>query len=282
MNVNKKILNILLVLVMFFTFSAVVFAEDEEILLTTTNEEEQTEIDEKEEIEQNNDNYTNPNTNYKIIIQDDAQLLTDDEEAKLKDQMIKLTDYGNIAFVSVESNYTSESAYAREFYHNHFGTASGTLFLIDMDNRQIYIFSDGANYNVITSQKAYIITDNIYTYATNKDYYKCASEAFNQILTLLEGGKIAEPMRHICNFILAITISFLVCFMIVRRVSKIKEASDSEILKNCNVRFDIGEITGIKTGEHRVYNPHTDSSSSGGGGGGGGGGSSGGGGGHGF
>ena len=49
-----------------------------------------------------------------------------------------------------------------------------------------------------------------------------------------------------------------------------------------NIRFDIGEITGTVIGEHRVYNPHTDSSSGGGGGGGGGGGSSGGGGGHSF
>ena len=286
---NKKIFNILLVLIMFFTVSTVVFAEDEEMILTTTGEEEQTEIEESNEFEQTeeskqtDDYYTNQGNGYELIIQDDADLLTDDEEAKLKDQMTKLTNYGNIAFVTLEVNHTSESEYSREFYHNHFGTSSGTMFLIDIDNRQLYIFSDGSNYKVITRQKAYLITDNVYTYAANEEYYKCASEAFYEILTLLEGGKIAEPMRHICNFILAITVSFLLCFMIVRSVSKIKEAKDSEIINNCSVRFEIGEITGIKIGEHRVYNPRTDSSSGGGsGGGGGGGGSSGGGGGHGF
>ena len=151
-----------------------------------------------------------------------------------------------------------------------------------MDNRQIYIFSDGSNYNIVTIDKANIITDNVYRYASNGNYYECASEAYKQILTILGGNKIAEPMRYISNGLIAITAAAFINFFIVMRKSKLRRSDDKEILKECKVNFQIGEITGHKTGTKRVYSPPSDSGGSSGGGGGGGGGSSGGGGGHGF
>lgn len=230
-----------------------------------------------------NTEYTNEQTNYKLIIEDDANLITGDVEG-LKEDMIPLTEYGNIAFKSINENSTSTRNYASSYYHSKFGADSGTLFLIDMDNREIYIFSDGNNHRTITNGKANIITDNIYRYASREEYYECAKRAFNQIYTLLEGGKIAEPMRYISNILISITTAFLISFIFVLINTKIKKASAREILKNCNISFKVDNITGIKTGTHRVYSPVSDSSSSsgGGGGGGGGGGSSGGGGGHSF
>ena len=280
---NKKIFNLLIVIILFFSFSTVVIAEEDEVLLTSDNEEQEkdTPVEDVTNKQEKDNTYFNETTNYKLLIKDDANLLTKDEEEKIKDQMVGLTEYGNIILITLSKNSTSTESYASSYYHQNYGTESGTLMLIDMYHRYIYIFSDGANYRTITSSKAYSITDNIYNYATNENYYECVHEAFREIKVLLEGGKIAEPMRHISNFVLAITSAFLICFLIVHKVSKIKEASCKEILSNCNIRFEIGEITAEKVGEHRVYNPHTDSSSSGGGGGGGGG-SSGGGGGHSF
>ena len=288
---NKKLFNILLILTLFFTFSVSVLAEEDEELLTTFTEEQPEEtisddiaekLDEEEKEQHENSEYVNEETKYKAVIKDEANLLTDDEEVKLKDQMTGLTEYGNIILITLSENSMSTESYAERYYHSNYGTVSGTIFVIDMDNRRIYMFSDGANYRTITSEKAYIITDNVYNYASREKYYECVHEAFREVQVLLEGGKIAEPMRHISNFVLALTCGFFVCFLIVHKVSKIKEASAKEILNNCGIKFDIGEITGEKVGEHRVYNPHTDSSSGGGGGGGGGGGSSGGGGGHSF
>lgn len=287
---NKKLFNILLILALFFTFSTAVLAEEDEVLLTTDTEEQPSEIvlddtveklDEEEKEQQKNGVYVNEVTKYKAVIKDEADLFTADEEAKLNDQMTGLTEYGHIILITLSENSTSTENFAENYYHSNYGAESGTILVIDMDNRKIYIFSDGANYRTITSAKAYTITDNVYNYASRENYYECAHEAFREVQVLLEGGKIAEPMRHISNFVLAITCGFFVCFLIVHKVSKIKEASAKEILGNCGIKFGIGEITAEKVGEHRVYNPHTDSSS-GGGGGGGGGGSSGGGGGHSF
>lgn len=231
------------------------------------------------------DDYENSYTNYKVVVEDDANLLTNSEINKLKDEMTKLTEYGNIVFKSINYNNTSTENYARNYYHENFGASSGTLFLIDMHNRIIYIFSDGENYKTITDNKADIITDNIYKLATNGDYYKCASKAFLQIDALLRGKKIAEPMKYISNGIISFIIAFLINFIIVIITSRIRKASNDEILSNCNIKFDAKNITARKTGTRREYSPRdTDSGggSFGGGSSGGGGGSSGGGGGHSF
>lgn len=228
------------------------------------------------------DEYKNSTTNYSVIIEDDAQLLSSEEISKLKEEMIPLTEYGNIAFKTISENYSSTSYYASSYYHEKFGTASGTLFLIDMDNRMIYIFSDGANYKVVTTDKANIITDNVYKYASSGDYYECARVAFEQINTILDGGKIAEPMRYISNILISLTLAFFINFIIVLVNTNVKKAKDKEIIANCSVNFNIGEIHATKTGTHREYSPRSSSSSGGGSSGGGGGGSSGGGGGHSF
>ena len=224
---------------------------------------------------------------YKLVIEDDASLLSDEEINKLTDEMYSLTEYGNIAFKSISNNYTSTDSYARNYYHELFSNQSGTLFLIDMYRRNIYIFSDGDNYRIINNDKAYIITDNIYRYASSEEYYECASEAFKEIGILLNGGKILEPMRYISNAVISITIAAFVTFIIAIINSRVKKAKDSDVLSFSKSSFSNSDFYARKTGTHMVYSPVSDSSSSSGGGGGssgggGGGGSSGGGGGHGF
>lgn len=209
----------------------------------------------------NTEEYINSETNYKAIIEDDANLLNDQEEQKLLEEIIPLTEYGNIALKTTNQNNSSTAFYSRDYYHDTFGYESGTLLLIDMNNRYIYIFSDGKNYDIVTRSKSYIITDNVYKYASNAEYYKCASEAFKQIGTLLSGGKISEPMRYISNIMLSFIISFFACFLIVLSRTKIKKAKKAEILSKCHVKFDIDNVKVVKTGQHKVYSPVSSSSS---------------------
>ena len=225
-------------------------------------------------------NYKNEETNYTAIIEDNANLLTAEERAKLFEEMKPLTKYGHTAFVSTDNNTSSVETFADSYYHSHYGTESGSIFMIDMSNRKIYIFSDGENYKHITSSKAYSITDNTYRYATNEDYYGCASLAFKQINTILDGGKIAEPMRYTSNIFIALTLALFFSFVYILGKSKMAKATDRTIVEGCTIDFKIGDTSAIKTGQHAVYSPP--SSSGGGSGGGGGGGSSGGGGGHSF
>ena len=219
-----------------------------------------------------------------IIIEDEATLFTPYQEEKLKETMKPITKYGTVILKTININYTTTEQYAEDYFYSKFKDGdSAIVFLIDMHKRKIYIYSDGTIHKYITNTKATIITDNIYKYASRKEYYQCATKAFEQIETILNGGKIAEPMRHISNGVIAIVLAFFVNFFIVLSVSKIKKASPSEILKNCDVAFEADNVSGVKTGTHSVYSPRSSSSGGGGhSGGGGGGGHSGGGGGHSF
>ena len=223
---------------------------------------------------------TNDTNDYKYHVNNPGSFLYPDINAEKFEEIKPLTKYGHTAFITTANNTSSVEYFADSYYHSHFGTQSGTIFIIDMSNREIYIFSDGANYRTVTKSKAYSITDNTYRDATNKEYYRCASRTFKQINTILDGGKIAEPMRYTSNIFIAITLAFFFSFLYILGKSRIKKASDSAIVKNCDIDFKIGETSAIKTGQHRVYSPQSSGGSGGGGGGGGGG--SGGGGGHSF
>ncbi len=232
---------------------------------------------------------------FRAEIEDDADLLTDEEEQLLMHDMLPLTAYGHIAFASISENPTTTSSYAAQFYYGRYGNESGTVLLIDMDNREIYLVSAGHNYNIIDKGKAYSITDNSYRYASKGEYYQCAKSIFEQCLTVLEGGRIAEPMKHISNALLSILIALLISFLIVSSAAKKREATLKDLIRSSQAFFSMSEVTPVFLRETKTYDPITsDSGSSGGGfsggggggfsggGGGGGGGFSGGGGGHSF
>ncbi len=230
--------------------------------------------------------YTNPDTGHSVIIYDEADLLTAEEEKSLVEVMMPLTEYGCIGFASVNENNTSVQYKAEEISHNSFGRMpSQTLFFIDMDHREIFIYSDGSNYKTITTAKANIITDNIYTYASAGNYYRCASEAYAQMGQILSGGRIAAPLRYVTSALLAILIAMLICFFIINANSKLRKPALDDILGPAEKNLSLGAVSVVPKGVTKKYSPISSSSgggSSGGGshGGGGGGGHSGGGGGH--
>ena len=228
--------------------------------------------------------YTNSETGYSVIIEDDASLLSNDEKIQLAETMKDITPYGDVAFKSIDYNSYSTETYIERYYNSIFGTGSGTVFLIDMDNRNIWIYSDGSIYSTITTAYANVITDNVYAYASDKDYFTCANKAFIQEAALLQGRRISQPMKYISNALLAIAIAILINYFIVRQTSRVRKASDNEIVNGvfANNAFNNVSVNFIR--QTRTYSPRSSSSSgsSGGHSGGGGGGHSGGGGGHSF
>lgn len=173
--------------------------------------------------------YFNEDTGYRVVIEDDADLLTDEEEEELAELMEGITDYGSAALKTIDYNSQSTESYIRNYYSDIFGQASGTVFLIDMDNRNIWIHSNGGNYRIITSSYADTITDNVYKYATNKDYYGCCYEAFTEMLTLLRGNRIAQPMKYISNMFFALILGLLITYFVVRAMSISPKPNEKEL-----------------------------------------------------
>ena len=206
---------------------------------------------------------------YKVLLEDDASLFSLGEKEQLKPLMEDLTQYGNIIVKTINKNpYSSTEKFAKNYYYEKFGNDSGSIFLIDMHKRVVYIYSAGNNYKVITSAKAETITDNIYRFATKKQYYKCANEALTEMKTLLDGGKIAEPMKNISNVVISLMIALFANFCIFKFVTKPKKASSGELLNTCEKFLEHTTPEVEQTGEHRVYSPVNSGGSSGGGGGG--------------
>ena len=226
--------------------------------------------------------FQNEETGYQVIIEDDADLLTLEEEDYLISIMKEITDYGNVALKTISDNYTTTEQFIKDYYWDQFGSVSGTVFLIDMDERNIWIHSNGAVYETVTKSYANTITDNIYTYATKGEYYTCCYNAFKQELALLQGQKIAQPMKYLSNAFFAIVLALLVNYFLVKIFSSTKKPSDSELMKGLFVNQSLTEFDADFTHTTREYSPQSSDSSGGSSGGSGGGSSGGGGGGHSF
>ncbi len=227
---------------------------------------------------------------YPLYIDDEADLLTASEESQLSAVMSPLTAYGAAAFVSTRRAGNTDLL-AESYFDSRISPStaySGAVFMIDMANREIYIFTRGAIEKAVGRAGAYAITDNIYRYASAGNYYQCAASAFEQVLTLTEGGRVFSPMRIICNLLLALSIGLIAAYLLVRRASVQRTAARPSDTLNAraDVRMSLQNQRLIKSTKHR-----RESSSGGrigggggfsGGGGGGGHGGGGSGGGHGF
>lgn len=235
--------------------------------------------------------YTNPNTGYYVAIEDDANLLSADEKAMLAIDMTPITEYCSVIFYSTNYNsYGTTKTLAVEKTYEYFGNNGvSTSFIIDMDERNIWIYSRGGIQKIITTSYADTVTDNVYRYASNADYYSCASEAYKQMYKVLDGQRIAMPMKYASMGLLALILGFFFCFIIVLISIGSRKASVKEIIENTNHKVIIDNPTTILINTTKKYSPQSSGSGGGGGfgggghgGGGGGGHGGGGGGGHGF
>ena len=139
--------------------------------------------------------YTNSETGYKVVLIDDANLLTFIEENNLTEDMKPLTKYGNIAFWTTTEKSYNEIEQARLKRKELFNFDSGCIFVINMEIRKLTIQSYGNINQSVTDSLARSITNNVSSYATSKNYYTCAKTAFEQINTVCEKKHISEPLK---------------------------------------------------------------------------------------
>ena len=176
---------------------------------------------------------------YKVIIKDYANVLTKSQEAQLTETMQETARYCNVFCETSDFIFGSSADYAESAYKRELDTRDGVMFLIDMRNRQIYIYSYGEPYRIITKTNAYTITDNVYEYASEEKYFECANEAFRQINTLLAGEEISRPMKHISNILLAIIFSILLNYLLLKKTSKVHDMGSKNLLIGTKVSYNM-------------------------------------------
>ena len=193
--------------------------------------------------------FVNDETGYTVYLLDEADLLSEAEEEALVTRMREVTAYGGAAFVSARSG--SAEGYYRRFFDN----TSGTLLMINMGTRTIELFSDGQVYGTITSAKALSITDNVYSYASAGDYFACADEAFAQVVTLLAGGRIAEPMKYLSNAFLALILAAILNYLIVRALAARYKPDNRELINAMDISYEQKDASVSRQGSQRKYSP---------------------------
>ncbi len=152
-----------------------------------------------------------------IAITDDASLLSQEEIQKIDSYLQTLNPETNYVVATSDSD---DYGFDADSKLEHYYTAAfsnyddGVAFLIDMENREIYISGYGKYEKSISNADALDITDNIYRYASNRDYYTCIIKAFEQADVLTNKGFILRPMRVIVALLLSIVIGFLITFFI--------------------------------------------------------------------
>ena len=139
---------------------------------------------------------------------DDADLLTESEEEHLREHAARFERYDlSVVYVTTnDTQYKSSMVYADEFYDdNHFRT-DGVLFLLDMDNREIYISTAGRCIDWLSDEALDEILDSNYHYASEGDYYSCLENIGWQTCEIVEtevnpifrshraGGAVAGPI----------------------------------------------------------------------------------------
>lgn len=228
---------------------------------------------------------TNKESGYRLIIDDQAGYFTENEMTSLRKLMNEIAEYCNVALLTTtDHSFYRTADFAEDYFDTAFGArADGTIFVIDRDLGEIFLYTNGSVRNTITDSHAYSITDNTYIYATsskNYDYYTCSYKTFEQVLSLMQGRRIAQPMKYICSALLAIIAAMLINYFIVMFQSRSRKAQLRDILAGtyANVRVNNPGVEFVR--QTKVYDPPSSGGSGGSHSGGGGGHSGGGGGGH--
>lgn len=175
-------------------------------------------------------------------IYDYANLITDEEETELYNKVQEFINKYNMdmVIVTINSNPKSSSmAYADDFYdYNNFGKGankSGLLFLIDMQNRKMWISTTGDAIKIYTDSRINTILDYTYDEISNKDYNGCAEQFIDKASYfankgLTGGSKVVTVPKMICNSLIfaGIATIVLICIGLAthRKPRKKKEASN--------------------------------------------------------
>lgn len=111
------------------------------------------------------------------LVYDHADLLTVQEEEYLENLAAEQGSQWNMNFLMVtidDAEGKSSKEFADDFYDARFSEGSeedGVLYLIDMDNLEIYLSTSGEAIRYLTDERIEWILDEAYEYGAEEDYY---------------------------------------------------------------------------------------------------------------
>ncbi len=124
------------------------------------------------------------------IIKDEADLLTESEEKSLENELLPLCEYYTPVFWTTDAkDPRSTHTKTKELVRKIADSQECIVFTIDMYTRRIAIYSTTSPHEILTSEEADRIMEDVYLFASGREYYQCAEQAFEEILQLFEKTK---------------------------------------------------------------------------------------------
>lgn len=157
----------------------------------------------------------NETTGYIALVDDTAGLLDRADHNDIIETMMNITEYCNVGLYTYDGGSTEYVMNKAKAWGNSSFSGEYTMFIIDMSTRQLAVYSSETIYRTITQAKAYTITDNVYSYASRKQYATCAKTAFNQMYRVLKGENVSGPMRYVSNILLALLAAILLAYLFI-------------------------------------------------------------------
>ena len=126
---------------------------------------------------------------------DNAGLFSEEESSQMETEIASMRENMNMDVVIVttdEAGGKTAKKYAEDFYvEGGYGTGndySGVLFLIDMDNRELYLLPVGKMNRFLTDKRWNAILDDAYNGAGQKDYGSCAQSFLDGVAKYYKAG----------------------------------------------------------------------------------------------
>ena len=153
-------------------------------------------------------------SNVKVV--DDAGILTNEETEELEEYLESLDGTVNYLVVTCDDRAMGSSALEKldNYYRQEFDAyEDGIAFIVDMDTRRIELQGRNSLQYSLDSGDCTDITDNVYRYASDGDYYNCIYHAFREADLVANYEFVLRPMRIIVSLLIAIIIGFLGTFL---------------------------------------------------------------------
>lgn len=136
-------------------------------------------------------------------VYDEAQLFTEAERTELNDRAMLLSEQTemDIAIVTTDdSEGKSSNEYARDFYEEHGfgyeGTLDGVLYLLNMDEREVYIFTRDKGKKYIDANRVEELLDEVYPYLGEEKYGESAAIFLDELERMMESGPPATSSAN--------------------------------------------------------------------------------------
>jgi len=137
---------------------------------------------------------TNALASYEKVY-DEADLFSEEERAELNDKALALSDQTEMDIIIVTTNDSQgkpSSDYALDFYEQHGfgyqGSLDGVLYLLNMDEREVYIFTRDKGTDYIDDRRVEALLDLVYPSLGDENYFESVQLFLDEVEAIMDEG----------------------------------------------------------------------------------------------